>query len=91
MHASLVIAMLCAIPCLFVQLTLSQIANVLTDSIEERRTFLASGGLKFVQTVDTSDGESGTWIDAINNNYPPEVVAFVKPNFMASVAERLIK
>lgn len=70
------------------QIILGQIADILKGDLEQRRTFLATGGLKLTQTLDTGSAEVADLVESINSAYPPEVVEFVRPRFGASLAER---
>lgn len=67
---------------------LSQIALVVKGGIEERRNFLANGGLKLVQTLDLTDLDIAAQVEAINGAYPPEVVEYLKPEYAAALANK---
>ena len=61
---------------------LRRLADVLKGSSDQRRDFLASGGLKLVQTLDfdAADGEVGHLIaEGVNAAYPAEVVQYCRP------------
>ncbi|RYG49621.1 hypothetical protein EON67_06565 [archaeon] len=68
---------------------LAQIQGVLAINPEERRNFLATGGLKSVQLLDMTDADVAAAVDNINSIYPAEVVEYLKPDFMKKLSERM--
>jgi hypothetical protein len=68
---------------------LRRLAEVLKGSSDQRRDFLASGGLKMVQTLDpdAADGEVGHLIsEGVNAAYPAEVVQYCRPAAVVGAA-----
>jgi hypothetical protein len=86
---------------------LRQIANVLRLDNVQRKNFLASGGLKLIQTigggggsnagsrtsrhVSAVDPEIEELVGEVNKFFPAEVVAYCRPDYLAKLADRIQK
>ena len=82
-----------------------QVTAVLRNDNEQRKQFLASGGLKLVQTLGVAGGggsgsrasaaaaaadpELADLVGDVNQCFPPEVVAYCRPDYMAKLADRI--
>ena len=85
---------------------LRQIANVLRSDNIQRKNFLASGGLKLIQTIGGGanttgrvnartaaavDPEIEELVSDINKFFPAEVVAYCRPDYLTKLADRILK
>ena len=79
---------------------LRQITSVLRVDNAQRKQFLASGGLKLVQTLvvgggggsraaPVADPELLELVGSVNMCYPAEVVAYCRPDYLSKLADRV--
>ena len=73
---------------------LSQIAQLLPHSLENKKDFLTSGGLKMIQglIVDKqvlAGSNIRNYIDAINEQYPSEAILYYSPNYEEELISKL--
>lgn len=71
------------------KLLLARFVEVLPEDQAQRRALVASGGLKLIQSLDTADAGVSELVDAVNDNFPPEVVEYCSPSFAVTLAERV--
>jgi hypothetical protein len=76
-------------PAPILHVTLRQIRAAVTSDGEQRKAFLASSGLKVLQTLDMRDPDTADLVDQINQAYPAEVVAFCRPDYLKTLAEKV--
>lgn len=69
---------------------LSQFQKVLPMDKDKRRALVQSGGLRSVQELDRDDPEILDYVEAINSNYPEEVVTYCSPQFQETLASRVM-
>ena len=63
-------------------------SQVLVAEQSARRAFVQTGGLQLVQQIPTTDGAVAELVDAINANFPAEVVQYCSPGFSSTLADR---
>jgi hypothetical protein len=63
--------------------------QVLSADQSARRSFVQTGGLQLVQQIPATDAAVAELVDAINSNFPPEVVQYCSPGFSATLADRV--
>jgi len=74
-----------------VKAILGQFAKVLPGDRDKRRALVQSGGLKAVQELAADDPEIADYVEAINSNYPQEVVTYCSPEFQQTLATRALE
>ena len=67
-----------------------QFANLLPNSVEDRKTFLQSGGFQKIQEIKAPAGSKlASYIAKIDAQYPPDVVQYYSPEYAQSLMKKV--